>query len=397
MFFLLFFALLFLRRSAQLLNPQVWDEDGTQIIPGLIDHGIKSLIYPVKGYLVLLPKLISATSLAISGLYYPLVSTVITWVLIAGICTIISTSPTYLKGGVLLGAATLVVPTDPEVFGIPLYTFWWASLLLFLVVLWDPNSSDSKLRIIFILIGGLSSPIVFLVTPFQILRAAISKSKKQELVLVWTALFCCCVQALAMVHSAEPLTSGTVGVAKLKYALLKFLGGYLAGNFVRRTNHLVWMATASFVAFLLTSIPFMRKHPGYIYLIGLWCGTIAFIGLRVDLSILQPRYAGPRYFFLPFVLLSWFLVSIFSESERLDIRLFAAALLLASAVNMLPVRTRAQQDFQWAKHLANCGHSDRYSIPISFDGEHSWFLQVNRHQCSALQRAGLINMNSRLP
>jgi hypothetical protein len=118
--FLLFFFLLYLRRPAQLLHPQVWDEDGTQIVPGLIDHGLKSLFYPVNGYLVLVPKLISAISLSISGVHYPLVSTVITWIFISWVCLEIATSQTWLCGGALLGIATLLIPSDPEAFGSPL-------------------------------------------------------------------------------------------------------------------------------------------------------------------------------------------------------------------------------------------------------------------------------------
>jgi hypothetical protein len=395
--FALFFGLLYLRRSAQLLHPQVWDEDGTMILPGLIDHGLKSLFYPVNGYLILLPKLISAISLLVSGLYYPLVSTLISWIFIVYVCITIAVSPTWLKGGALLGIATLLIPSDPEVFGIPLYSFWWASLLLFLLVLWDQNSNDVGRRIVFAVLGGLSSPMILLVTPFLAIRAVVFKDKRRELVVFAVALFCCCIQMVAMLHSAGQLTAGTMGTRSLLYVLPKFVGGYLAGNFVRTTNHLVWIATGFIFVFLLIVFPFIRKHPQYLYLIALWCGAIYLTGRRVDLSILQPRYAGPRYFFLPFVLLSWFLVSTMTETQRWDIRLFAAGLLLVSVLNMLPVRTRPQQDFHWAEQLSSCGRSDQYWIPISFDGERPWFLHVNRDQCMALQHAGLINLDSRLP
>src|ERR1700684_3646189 len=84
--FLLFFSLLYLRRSEQLLHPQVWDEDGSQIIPGLLAHGLRALFYPMNGYLILTPKVISAISLAISCVYYPLISTIFTWIFIISVC-----------------------------------------------------------------------------------------------------------------------------------------------------------------------------------------------------------------------------------------------------------------------------------------------------------------------
>ncbi len=390
--FALFFFLLYLRRSAQLLHPQVWDEDGTQIIPGLLDHGLRSLFYPVNGYLILVPKLISAISLSISGLYYPLVSTVITWFFIIGVCIAIAISPIWLKGGVFLGAATLLIPSDPEAFGIPLYSFWWASLLLFLVVLWDDKSIDLKWRISFTLLGGLSSPIIVLVAPLLILRAVVLREKRREAIVAATAVFCCLLQSVVILRSVGTLSSGSINERSLRYVLPRFLGGYLTGNFNRTTSNLIWLATGFFIAFCLMTIPFIWKRPWYLYVIGLWCGSIYLIGRRVDLSLLQPRTGAPRYFFLPFVLVSWFLVSVLVECKRLDIKSFAAFLVFISLVNMLPVRTRPQNDFHWRQELGRCSDFPEYSIPISFNGQDAWFLKVNRAQCQALQQAGLIRM-----
>ena len=396
MLFILFFALLYLRRSAQLLHPQVWDEDGTEILPGLLDHGLKSLFFPINGYLIVVPKLISAISLAISGLYYPLVSTVITWGFIVGVCIAISLSPTWLKGGVLLGVATLLVPCDPEVFGVPLYSFWWASLLLFLVVLWEQDSNDIKFRICFTLLGGLSSPIIFLVTPFLAVRAVVFRKRKRELAILAAALFCCGMQALAALHTGQ-VTAGTINHRNQHEILPKFIGYYLAGNYRHATSNLLWFAAGVLVAFFLMATPFILRRPQYLFLVGLWAGTVYLVGRRLDLSLIHPRLAGPRYFFLPFVLVSWFLVSFLRESRRRDLQLFAAGLLLISLLNMLPVRSRTHQDFHWAEHLSNCGKYDGYSIPISWDGQTPWLLKVSRDQCVALQRAGLFNLRSRLP
>ncbi len=393
----LFFSLLYVRRSIQLLHPQVWDEDGTQVLPALLDHGLKSLFYPVNGYLILVPKLISAISLAVSGIYYPLVSTIITWAFIVGVCVAIAVCPIWLKWGTLLGMATLLIPTDPEVFGIPLYSFWWASLLLFLTVLWDEKSTDLKLRACFVLLGGLSSPIIFLVAPFLIGRAIIFRTKRQEKVIAALALFCCSCQGIALFHSAGNLSSGNIDERSLRYVMPEFLGGYLVGNFNRTSNNLVWFATGFFVSFFLMTIPFLSKRPRYLTLLGLWGGAIYLIGRRVDLSLLQTRFGAPRYFFLPFVLVSWFLISVLAESERRDIKWLTSLLLLISVLNMLPVRTRPQTDFHWKEAVYLCSGFVEYPIPISFDGRTSWVLKVNRQQCAALQHAGLINIGSHLP
>lgn len=390
----IFFALLYLRRPQQLLHPQVWDEDGTRIIPALLTHGLASLFYPVNGYLIVLPKLISALALAISGLYYPLISTVIAWIFIVGVCLAVAVSPTWLRGGALLGMATLFVPTDPEVFGIPLYTFWWASLLLFLVVLWDENSKNLAWRVTFVVIGGLSSPIIFLVTPLLAIRAALFRDKRREWLVLLTAVICCCVQAVAMLHFSDRLTGGTINAHNLGHLMPKFLGGYLAGNFIRRTDHLVWIATGVFLLFLLATISFLRKRPRYLFLLGLWLGAIYFIGRRVDVGLLQTRWGAPRYFFLPFVLIAWYVVSVLAESGNWNLRLFAAALLFTSFLNMLPVRTRPQQDFHWAEQLSACKDPGPNLIAISYDGHRPWFLELSGPQCKALRNAGFLHPRS---
>ena len=389
---LLFFALLYARRSAQLLHPQVWDEDGTRNIPGLMNDGLKSLFYPVNGYLIVVPKVITAVSLAISGLYYPLISTIITWLFIVYVCIAISVSPTWLKGGLLLGVFTLLIPSDPEVFGIPLYSFWWASLLLFLVVLWDPESTRVGMRVLYTVAGGLSSPVIFIAAPLLACRVIFGPNRKRELTVLATAVACCFAQGVAMAKHLQ-LGTGKVNAGALHYVLPEFVGSYFGGNFNRKTDHLVWIDAAVFLLFLLMAIPFLRRRPQYLYLFALWCGSVAIVARRVDLAIINTRYAAPRYFFLPFALMSWFLVSVMVENKQLHMKVFAAVLLLAAVLNMRSVRTHAQRDFQWAQHLAACAQSDHYSIPISYNGQEAWFMQLDRKQCRALQRAGLIHID----
>ncbi len=79
-----FFLLLFSRRSAQLLSPQVWNEDGAENtaggIPGnilaFIRDGWWSIFEPVNGYLITIPKFITNLSLTFTIYEYPIFSTV---------------------------------------------------------------------------------------------------------------------------------------------------------------------------------------------------------------------------------------------------------------------------------------------------------------------------------
>ncbi|HEY1730192.1 MAG TPA: hypothetical protein VGG15_00490 [Terriglobales bacterium] len=376
------------------MNPQVWDEDGALVIPGLLQHGLISLFDPVAGYLIVVPKVISAVSLAVSGLYYPLVSTILAWIFTAWVCLEIAVSPIWLRGGALLAVMTLLVPCDPEVFGIPLYTFWWATLLLFLVVLWRPESTDWKRRVSFTLLGGLSSPLIFLVTPFLMVRAAVWRNSRREWAVAGTAALCCSMQIVAMLHTDSTLARATISARNLQQILPKFVGGYFTGNFVRTTNHLVWIATGVFGMFVLLALPFLYRRPWYGCLLALWCGTVYLVARRIDISILHARDAGPRYFFLAFVLLAWFLVSVLAESDQLKLKLFAAALLFVSLLNMWPVRSRSHNDFHWAEQVANCAVSNPFPLQVSKSGRTAWVVPLNGSECRALQRAGVLHLSA---
>jgi len=156
-----FTLLLASRRWLQLVSPQVWDEDGTKIIPGLINHGLTSFLTPVNGYLITVPKIISLISLTISFSHYPLISTILAWLFIASVGLAVAISPTHLKLKIACALLIFLIPSNPEVFGLPLYTFWWSSILLFLLALWDEKNLQLKWRVIFLFLGGLSSPKIY--------------------------------------------------------------------------------------------------------------------------------------------------------------------------------------------------------------------------------------------
>jgi hypothetical protein len=83
-------------------------------------------------------------------------------------------APTSLKGKSLCALAVLLNPNGAEVYVVPLYSFWFAGLLVALALLWDKDAQSVTqrfLRSAFILIGGLSSPLVVPLAPLFLLRA----------------------------------------------------------------------------------------------------------------------------------------------------------------------------------------------------------------------------------
>jgi hypothetical protein len=387
----LFFALLLVRRSAQLFHPQIWAEDGGQVILGFIQHGWRSFALPVNGYLNTSSKLIMGSSLMLSSLYCPLVSTLLVWLFIIGVCCAIALCPTWLPARPLIAIATLLVPCDPEVFGIPLYAFWWASLLLFLVVLWSEKSSDIKWRLTFVLVGGLSSPIIFLITPFLLIRSLVLTPKRRERVILAAAVICCFIQSL-MLRKTD--VRGITKLSSLRLILPKFLGSYIAGNIHHVSDKTLWFTAGIVLSLLLATLPFVARQLKYWFLLGLWLGAMFFSAARVDLNVIHPQLAGPRYFFFPFVLLSWFVISVLFECDSKPLQLACAALLTAALLNTLPVLSRKHSDFRWADHLVSSSHFDHYQLPFTSNGYNTWYLFLDRAESQKLQNWGLINAHS---
>ena len=393
---LLFFMLLFARRYEQLLDPQVWDEDGTVVVHDLIVTGPASLFKPIAGYLISVPRLISAASLSLSFVHYPLISTLLAWAFIVGVALAIALSPSIVRGGPFLAAAALLVPSNAEVFGLPLYTFWWAALLIFVAALWQPGRGGLWWRVAFVLIGGLSSPAIFLAVPIFVLRPLLVRVR-DEFVVSGVALVCAAIQFYFVRQGGDAAASAVA--ASLSHApqiVSKFLGFYFAGNLVPWNDTLFTIGGFAVAAVIVVTIVLDRKNAALYALCYLWLGSIALTAARVDVAILQPNAGGPRYFFYAYVFLGWLLVEIAYVARPLWLRRTATVLLLLAAANTLPVLSRTHDDLHWAAAVDACARapgSTPSDFPIHYNGDAklAWHMTLTGDQCRAQLRRSLLD------
>jgi hypothetical protein len=225
-------TLLLIRAWPRLLNPQIWDEDGIKNIPGFLLNSYSDIFEQVNGYLILVPKLITMLTASISISQYPLISTLIAWVVTLAVFYVIASASLYLSGSILLAVASCLIPSNPEVFGLPLYTFWWVSLLLFIIPFWNKQSTGWLGRAVIIFFASFSSPVCLVVLPLIWARAWVLRKYYVEIGLAVFASLCVATQLWVMWHYPHPVASSvdSINLSALLQVIPKFFGAYLIGN-----------------------------------------------------------------------------------------------------------------------------------------------------------------------
>lgn len=374
---LLGFLLLLLRAWPRLFHPEVWIEDGTQNLTGFINEGAVNIFSPVGGYLVLVPKMITFLSLSISFIAYPLISTIVSWFFILFVFLVIAKTPTYLRGQALLASSCFLIPSDPECFGLPMYTYWWSSLLLFVLIFWIENR-NLIFRTALLLIASLSSPVCLVTLPLFWFRAYKFKNYSSEILLAIVATVLSFSQVVVMMANSNP---GQFNFSSIFLIIPAFFGSYLVGNLNSGLNWIMGI-----ILFLCLFGAFVKnKNWVMSALLYLFLASIFISIYRVDIQILHPIDAGPRYFFFPYILLSWLLVQ-FLFSKNFFIKVLAGFFWLLSCVNAIPHLDRRHDSLSWREHVYQCAQTQTYTFPIHFAGDknNTWSFTLTGGQCAKL-------------
>jgi hypothetical protein len=385
--------ILFSRRGATILQPQVWSEDGYIVIPQFYKYGWESIFIPVQGYLITIPRLISNATLTIAPVDYPFISTLMAWMLTASFAAFIVYFPSMLRGRFLLALSCFFIPTDPENFGTHLYTFWWAGLILIILSFWENKESLIKIRLILLLVCGLSTPIVALTTPIMALRAYFYRSRS-DILLFSVSFFVACIQLYFIYSSNTNATSPIISLQAINMIVDKFFGLYIIGENYQANEYISFFGLLVIASIALV-LKISNTPTSYIlvYYLG---GAILLSVARTQIDILDPVTTGPRYFFYPFILISWLLIQGIYLSIKKPLRLiFFVTILIASFVNALTSGwSRTHDDIKFKKHLNSCAHFEEYSMPIQTTGSLSNVWRVDYMKVICIKMSDMKNLNS---
>lgn len=373
-------AVLFLRRPDQFLDPALWVEEGTAVLNGYAHRGLASIIEPINGYHSLTGRLLTLAAFKTSLAWAPEIASALAVAFTCAVVVAIAASPTHIPWPFFCALAAMLVPSDPEVFGVALYSFWWAGLLLPVALLWDTTRGMAWLRAVFIVVGGMSSPLIVPFAALMALRAAVERNR-DELAAAGLAVAIAAIQLGTLKITGAIAETRSIGWTDIHAAVNQFAGMFVAGP--RR-----WLSEESpgfiVLGVLTVLVWFARKRlTWYFGLLTLaWCAVCLATMLRAPVQDIDAARAGPRYFFYPLALSMWLMVWVASRSSHAGRALIATGFVLALTLVGSNL-SRRHEPLNWRTHVAACARSEHYELPVLFERKAGdvWMVALSGAQC----------------
>lgn len=216
-----------------------------------------------------------------------------------------------------------------------------------------------------------SSPVCLPTLPMFWLRALIFRKKRSELKIAIIATLFAGIQFIFMYYAR---INNELSLIALKKAPIAFFGPYVFGNLNSKLNKFFAWFILIYLIVCLTRNRASRVLWGMAYLL---CASILMSIARVDINSINPVSAGPRYFFFPFIVLSWTLLQMVVVDNNRYFRSMGIGLLSLSVLNAIPNLGRKHDYLNWREHLTSCQNFIDYTIPIHFYGDKRFVWGMN--------------------
>ena len=366
---LLAVALIALRKSDSLLNPQFWAEDGGLFFIEVERYGgWHQLFRPYEGYLHFIPRLFAA-------LGSPLPLTLVP--AFYGCCALATTgliawwlqSPRLpLPGGALAALAVAAVPHTGEVYLNLCNLQWITALGLFALVL-AADATTPVIRsgeIVLLVVVGLTGPFIILALPLFAWRAWARRSP-WSYTLLFSALVCAAAHLPSLITRAAPTDAMTwaplqhAAVIGRRVIVTLFFGEL---SFPK----LVCAAFAFATTFVLAATLWRRRllAPGGLLLLAAALFVLAATGYKVrpDTWTLSELGNGDRYFFIPKIVLFWLIAALAATSGPRLRPALLALLVLPLIANATRFFFPPAPDQNWAASCALIARGQPVWVPI---------------------------------
>lgn len=348
---------------------------------------------PVQGYLITSSKIINFIAIKSSFYYYPEIAAYLAIAFMVGIFIAVWLSPTTLNYKWLCAVLMFLQPFNPEAFSVALYSFWWSGLLLVLALLWNNSNKLYFLKNSYIILGGLSSPLIIGLLPIFIFKFFLNRNTR-ELFTIGLVFFISFIQAYFIVTTgaSQPGAFNLLDIIlNVDILVEKFFGFYLfKGEYI--TSLIIGLLFVSYFIFSFYKI----KNNKNIYTFSLMFLCVVFMSIyRVPLQAIDPVDAGPRYFFYPYIIITWAILFISGELGC-KFKLVSFSLIFCSLVNVILNGGfyRRHDIIDWRGNINSCTFFDDYYLPYHYDGDSSHLgitelSKFTKEECSDLYESSI--------
>lgn len=382
-----FFVLLALRSESKIREPAVWVEDGIYL-QDIDTAGVSSLFTPTNSFLHIFSKAITYGVSRLTLVYYPIVSIVLSLV----IATVVCLQVKRLFGGrwgTLAAFSVVLIPSDPEVFGLPSYIFWWSGVYLMALSIASAQKIEERSLaglVIMVPLAALSGPFSASVLPIflgrWVLRSKIDRWTSR-LTGITGVLGASALIQMNIARTDDLGGNSRVPVESLLRWFYRLPGSYFAGIHWPERELLLTSVVLGMVVVVLV----VRRHLAAqaLGLIVLFLIVSTQSALRVIPEFLDPKVIGPRYFFMPYVLIGWIVTFALSRSSHWPTMAVLTGLTVLQVFNLYPVIDRSVVTQNWHTYVAGCEGLDGVSIPRVYDGSSTpmGYFNLSRSFCES--------------
>lgn len=385
------------RRPDQFIQPYVWMEEGN-ILRDFAERGLSAVFGVINGFPDLVSRIIMVGAFQISIFQAPWIAIAATTLFTMFAVLSVYLAPTRLRWPFLCALVTLIIPTGPENYAIGLMAFWWAGILLLLALVW--RDEHQGWRRFFVVLGGLSSPIILPLSALFALQAAWSR-RRDDVIVAALAVACALVNLATLSTHADRRTLA-LNPGELAVIVGKFIGGFATSSLAKTTS--AEIVSGVVVVALLGALMFAvrtRLDRHFVMLLAATVVVIAPTALRLgsaEIYGVHAFLAGPRYLFYPFILIAWMIIWIAAVSPGWSRHVALVLLAFGIGQGLADPYFRWRHDhLDWRASIQACAASDAYDVPIHYMGGKAnppgngivWQLRLSGAQCRDLIQRSL--------
>jgi len=214
--------------------------------------------------------------------------------------------------------------------------------------------------------------------PFIAARLLWQERSRYNVALATAAFMVAAIQMVFILHSSQTSAENNLSSVMIPNILSNFWSGLLLGFMTQLPVGFrsFGLAVISLMVFMVWfSLPNRTKVFTAMFLtVGILVFTAAVKKLGAISESINPVGAGQRYFYIPYVLISWGCVLGILQARKPANWIAIALVLMIIASTGRSFQASPLPDMEWRKHVAILG-AEPHQIPINPTG---WFITVRR-------------------